>query len=311
VPKSYPSLREALDKIEERRIEELNVEDEEQARKKAKKVRDRERATFFCVGFSSIWGEPLHKELKRLRNKHNLKWLRTAMSYHKFSTLGEKFNSDLSGKIMKGVYDLEWSDRACNCNSKTLLDNGHCLYKSQCRKSLVVYNLECKLCDSHYVGKTQQYLNDHFYDVWKVVETGKKKFGPNWKGSGVYARADAFAKHFAQHCRDCSTSNEVRQKLKTIVTPTIIWQDDGIRCAKTARTLQCKICMTERKEILHRFCTDKSKIMNDNSDIYSSCKCKGIFHRFGRKLHIETLRKRSPQKKSQLYSIFQAKKSKI
>jgi hypothetical protein len=41
--------------------------------------------------------------------------------------------------------------------------------------------------------------------------------------------------------------------------------------------LQCKICMTERKEILHRFCTDKSKIMNDNSDIYSSCKCKGRF----------------------------------
>jgi hypothetical protein len=159
---------------------------------------------------------------------------------------------------------------------------------------MVVYNLECKLCDSHYVGKTQQYLkdrtNDHFYDVWKVVETGKKKFGPNWKGSGGYARADAFAKHFAQHCRDW-------QKLKTIVTPTIIWQGDSIRCAKTARTLQCKICMTERKEILHRFCTDKSKIMNDNSDIYSSCKCKGRFHRFGRKLHIETPRTRSPQKK--------------
>ena len=166
----------------------------------------------------------------------------------------------------------------------------------------MVYNLECKLWDSHYVGKTQQYLkdrtNDHFYDVWKVVETGKKKFGPNWKGSGGYARADAFAKHFAQHCRDCSTSNEVRKKLKTIVTPTIIWQGDSIRCAKTARTLQCKICMTERKEILCRFPTgDKSKIMNDNSDIYSSCKCKGRFHRFGRKLHIETLRTRSPQKK--------------
>jgi hypothetical protein len=90
---------------------------------------------------------------------------------------------------------------------------------------------------------------------------------------------------------------EFRQKLKTIVTPTIIWQGDSIRCAKTARTLQCKICMTERKEILHRFRTDKSKIMNDNSDIYSSCKCKGRFHRFGRKLHIETLRMHSPQKK--------------
>jgi hypothetical protein len=66
---------------------------------------------------------------------------------------------------------------------------------------------------------------------------------------------------------------------------------------KSARTLQCKICMTKRKEILHRFRTDKSKIMNDNSDIYSSCKCKGRFHKFGRYLHIDTLRTRTPQKK--------------
>jgi hypothetical protein len=128
VPKSYPSLQEALDEIEERRIKELNVEDEELARKKAKKARDQERATFFCVGFSRIWDEPLHKELKRLHNEHNLKWLQTAMSYHKFSNLGKKFNSDLSGKIMKGVVDQEWSDQACNCNSKTLLDDGNCLY---------------------------------------------------------------------------------------------------------------------------------------------------------------------------------------
>ena len=62
--------------------------------------------------------------------------------------------------------------------------------------------------------------------------------------------------------------------------PTIIWQGDGIRCMKSARTLQCKICMTERKEILSRFRTDRSKNMNDNSDIYSSCKCDGRFHKF-------------------------------
>jgi hypothetical protein len=79
---------------------------------------------------------------------------------------------------------------------------------------------------------------------------------------------------------------------------TIIWECDSIHCAKTARILQCKICMTERKEILHyRFRSDKLKIMNDNSDIYSSCKCKGRFHRFGRKINIETLRSCSSQKK--------------
>jgi hypothetical protein len=42
--------------------------------------------------------------------------------------------------------------------------------------------------------------------------------------------------------------------------------------AQRLQELVYKICMTEKKEILHRFCTDKSKIMNNNSDNYSSCK---------------------------------------
>jgi hypothetical protein len=85
---------------------------------------------------------------------------------------------------------------------------------------MVIYNLECKLCNSHYVGKTQQYLKErtqeHFGDVWKVIETGREKFGPYWKGSGGCARADAFAKHFAEHCRNCNSSNEVRKNSKQL-----------------------------------------------------------------------------------------------
>jgi hypothetical protein len=71
-----------------------------------------------------------------------------------------------------------------------------------------VYDLECKLCESHYIGKTQQYFKErtqeHFEDVWKVIETGNKNYGPDWRGTGGYARADAFAKHFTKNCRDCT-----------------------------------------------------------------------------------------------------------
>ena len=88
----------------------LAIDPDEAERKKAKKARDQERATYFCIGYSTIWGEPLHKELKRLCDEYGLTWLRIAMSYHKFSNLGEKFNSDLSEKIMKGVYDQEKMD---------------------------------------------------------------------------------------------------------------------------------------------------------------------------------------------------------
>ena len=67
---------------------------------------------------------------------------------------------------------------------------------------------------------------------------------------------------------------------------------------KSARTARCKLCMQERKEILHRINTDKTKIMNDNSDIFSSCKCGGNFHKFTQIVHTkQTLRTRSTQKK--------------
>ena len=85
--------------------------------------------------------------------------------------------------------------------------------------------------------------------------------------------------------------------MKEIMKPKFIWKGERIQCLKSARTANCKICMVERKEILHRFRTDRKKIINDNSDIYSSCKCGTRFHKFARNLKIETLRTRRAQKK--------------
>ena len=67
----------------------------------------------------------------------------------------------------------------------------------------------------------------------------------------TYIKTDAFAKHFVKLCQDCNTSNAVGARLKELVESTIIWQGDGICCKKSSRTLQCKKCMVERKEILH------------------------------------------------------------
>jgi hypothetical protein len=51
---------------------------------------------------------------------------------------------------------------------------------------------------------------------------------------------------------------------------------------KAAKTMNCKLCMMERKEILHRMKTDKHKLINDNSDIFARCSCKCRFHKFFR-----------------------------
>ena len=132
---------------------------------------------------------------------------------------------------------------------------------------MVFYELKCLLTGKSYIGKTQRTLKtrtkEHIGDTWKVISNGRKKFGKNWFGSGGYAGADDFSKHFGNLCRNCSNGNQMRQRLKKIIIATISWQGEGIRCMKSARTLQCKICMVERKEILSQFRTDRSKIMND------------------------------------------------
>ena len=56
--------------------------------------------------------------------------------------------------------------------------------------------------------------------------------------------------------------------------------------------------MTERREILHRFKTDRKNVVNDNSEIFGACKCWGRFHKFTRRQNKDTtLRKRLTRKK--------------
>jgi len=59
---------------------------------------------------------------------------------------------------------------------------------------------------------------------------------------------------------------------------------------------QCTLCMVERTEILGRMRTNRSKVINDNSDIYASCKCRSRLHKFNRILE-PTLRRRLTPKK--------------
>ena len=89
---------------------------------------------------------------------------------------------------------------------------------------------------------------EHMHDVWKVIESGRAKFGENWYGSRGYSGADAFAKHFAHLCRDCRNYNEVRAKMKEIMQPKIVWKGERIQCMKSARTSRCKLCMKERRK---------------------------------------------------------------
>jgi hypothetical protein len=62
-----------------------------------KKDKDCMRGVFFCLGYSTFWDKPMHKELKTLRDKHGLTWMRISMSYHRFPNLRDIFQCYLTG----------------------------------------------------------------------------------------------------------------------------------------------------------------------------------------------------------------------
>ena len=133
----------------------------------------------------------VHITIKNLRDKYNLKWLRVSMSYHKFPNLSEILGGDLQGKLMEEVESIDFMDRPCNCNSASKVD-GECIYGSSCRKSVVVYKCECKICGVFYIGNTQNQIkkrmNGHFAERRNSVNKG--------------VISDSFAKDFAMHFKD-------------------------------------------------------------------------------------------------------------
>ena len=82
------------------------------------------------------------------------------------------------------------------------------------------------------------------------------------------------------------TSNQAG--MKKMMSPRVIWQGYRISCMKTARTLQCKLCMVERKEIMHRMKRNRELCLNDKSEIFSTCTCYCDFHCLNRRKQSDT-----------------------
>ena len=215
----------------------------------AKRRRDKLRTTWFCIGFSNIWDEPLHKKIKQLKEEYNLTWLRVSMSYHRFPNVKELFNGDLLEKLMDGIADTEVEDLDCNCNKTSKTRDRKCIYDEKCRLQTVVYEAYFPKYNKSYIGKTQRHvkqrMQEHITDAWQVVRHGRAKCGNDydWYGSGGYSRADAFAKFAENISRKCKTKNEVREKLKSLMIVRIIWKGNRIKCGKSQKTIGCKLCM--------------------------------------------------------------------
>ena len=221
------------------------------------------RAVFFCLGYSRFWKTPIHVVLRRLRNKHNLLWLRVTMSYHRFNNLREMFQGHLNRVLMKNVDSKDYCDRPCNCRGRG------CRYENVCRKALIVYKVTIPRTGKYYIGATSQTL--------------KERVGGHLQGARRFlrhgTRSSTLAIHLAQMWQRSSNSIPSAGMLRDELSCSILWQGDPFSCSKTFGKLSCKLCQKERVALLRHSWMDESNMLNDRSELHGSCRHTARFHR--------------------------------
>jgi GIY-YIG catalytic domain len=229
---------------------------------------NRRRSIFFCVGFSKAWQTPIHKTIKDIKEKFNLSWLRVSMSYHRFTNLREIFQSDLSKKLTLDVGSKDFDTLSCNCR---LGSSKSCGYNNVCRKSIIVYKVECINTSKVYIGNTQQHfkrrMQQHFNDVRKLHKLGEK--------------SDSYAKHFAEQLINFTDITPTLQRNN--IKCSILWQGNPISVVKTFGTPNCALCNKERIEILKQSKRDPTSLINSCNEIYGACRHHPKFHRYTHK----------------------------
>ena len=138
--------------------------------------------------------------INKALHKYKLTWLCPSISYHVFANLGTKLNADTANKLMVCKDDKTWITRTCNCGPSFKVE-GKFIYDEQCRNVCFICKDTCKCCHQFYIGKSLRYwktrMQEHFRDVWKVVE--KTKDPANAFGS------DTFSRHFAAYCSNTAS----------------------------------------------------------------------------------------------------------
>jgi hypothetical protein len=107
--------------------------------------------------YSKLWKEePIHKILKKWRNKFDLKWLRISMSYHHFPNMREMLQGDILKKLTECIKSMDFKVRDCNCRGSR--GPGKCQYGGFCRMPIVIYWITCKMTNKSYISNMQQHF---------------------------------------------------------------------------------------------------------------------------------------------------------
>ena len=178
------------------------------------------------------------------------------MSYHRFNNLAELLNRDLAAKIGRGIFSKDLMDRECNFSLPSKV-NGKCVYEGKCCSRCIIYEVKSYICDSIYIGNTQQTfekrMDGHFSGLQRLLKNGQK--------------SDSFADHFLQHFNDTTSHIDLRK----CMTFKVIKQLNPIDAMKAFTKPNCKLCIQERLTILKMLRDKRVTVMNKNSEIYGAC----------------------------------------
>ena len=156
-------------------------------------------------------------------------------------------------------------DRKCNCSLPYKV-NRRCVYEGKCRSRCIIYEVECSMCDTIYIGNTKQtfkkIMYGHFSNLQRILKNGKK--------------SDSFPAHFAQHF----STTKSRTDLRKYTTFKGIKQLNLIGALETLTKTNCNLCMQECVTILKKLCDKCVTVMNKNSEIYGASRHKTTFYRF-------------------------------
>ena len=119
---------------------------------------------YFCVAYSRYFYTSIHRVINRLWKPFNLSWMRVRIYYHRFNNLSELLNGDIAVKIGRVILSKYLMDRECN-SSIPYKDNIKCVYKDKCRSKCLIYEVKWSMCESDYIGNTQQKIKKE----WTVI----------------------------------------------------------------------------------------------------------------------------------------------
>ena len=137
-------------------------------------------------------------------------------------------------------------DRECNCSLPSKV-NGKCFYEGKCRSKCIIYQVECSLLDTIYIGNTQKtfkkIMDGHLSDLLCLLNNGQK--------------SDSFSAHFEQHFNTTTSRTDLRKYM----TFKVLNQLNPIGAMKTITKPNCNLCMEELLTILKKLLDKHITIM--------------------------------------------------